>query len=232
VQLKYGLLPFSKMGADDLIAHCISLVKRVNVITGWTIPELQEDRMLLYKELSQHLIESWGMYNPDEIAYSVRFYGAQIESWGKNINLKLLDSCISLYAAKRKELSQMEEQKAEIKEIKALPMSDEDFINDRFVDWFSMKNKKYSFIDVTLFEKLRKKGFLKLSQEEKTKIKKDVMIDMALLEESKEFKDLQTKLEILRSDQSKEDYIQELCKKYAVAQFFNELIKQEKLKVL
>jgi hypothetical protein len=43
---------------------------------------------------------------------------------------------------------------------------------------------------------------------------------------------MQTLLQILQTDKSKDDYVQEQCKKYVVAQFFNELIKQEKLKVL
>jgi hypothetical protein len=186
------------------------------------------------KLLMDSVIRLYGHLTDEEVknAFNLLIAGEfEVENHYQSFSAKYFSDVVKRYLNYATKILRdiPEEPKQEIKE---LPMSDEDFINDRFVDWFSMKNKKYSFIDVTLFDKLRKKGFLKLSQEEKTKIKKDVMIDMALLEESKEFKDIQTKLEILRSDQSKEDYIQELCKKYVVAQFFNELIKQEKLKVL
>lgn len=95
----------------DVIEEVVKLIKRIKVVTGWPVPELEEDRFILYQELAKHFQESWPNINPEEIAFAVRFYGTSVDNWGKDINLNLIDRCIGSYYAKRKELSEVEEQK-------------------------------------------------------------------------------------------------------------------------
>lgn len=111
LELKYSKHPFCHMSDIDIVEDVVKLIKRIKVVTGWPIPELQEDRIILYQELAAHFKESWPTLNSDEIAFAVRFYGTSVENWGKDINLNLIDRCIASYYAKRKDLSKVEESK-------------------------------------------------------------------------------------------------------------------------
>lgn len=95
-------------------AHCQALIKRIRVITGWPIPELPEDRELLYRELYLHFCEDWPTFNPEEMAYAIRSFGTEINNWGKEINLSLIDQCFAAYYnSERREASDWERQQAE-----------------------------------------------------------------------------------------------------------------------
>jgi len=102
----------------------IGLVKRIKVVTGWNIPELEEDRSILYAEMYCHFQESWPSYNAEEIAYSVRAYGNTVNNWGKDINLILIDQCLESYQRERLEASKMEEQKTPTSAPRLPPPSD------------------------------------------------------------------------------------------------------------
>ncbi len=112
IKLKYAQPPICAMAPEVGLTYVQGLVKRIHVITGWAIPELEEDRHILFSEMYNHLVETWPSFNAEEIAYSVRTYGPEIENWGKNINLVLLDKCIGkYYTHERQEASKREEQK-------------------------------------------------------------------------------------------------------------------------
>ena len=93
----------------ELIATIQGLLVRVKVVTGWSIPDLESERRILYSEFAIHLQEKWATLNHEEIMFAVRNYAGT--DWGKNVNLKLLDDAIEVYHRKRVVLSQIEEQK-------------------------------------------------------------------------------------------------------------------------
>lgn len=87
----------------------MSLLLRINAVTGWKLPDTKELLNALKYEFDKYLDEKCSDLKPDEIAYSVRTYGLTIKEWGKNLNIALIDQCISEYRSKRYDASQEEE---------------------------------------------------------------------------------------------------------------------------
>jgi hypothetical protein len=97
---------------DDLevVGTLQGLLFRVKVVTGWRLPELPEERRVLYSELALHLQQKWATFNQEEVMYAIRNFSGT--DWGKDVNVQLLDEALQHYADLRKELSKMEEQKS------------------------------------------------------------------------------------------------------------------------
>jgi hypothetical protein len=107
-KVKYLVPCFKTLPEIELVGYVQGIVKRVKVITGWAIPELQEDRLILYSEMAIHFKEKWSTYNAEEVIYAIRNYSG--ENYGKDINLKLIDEAMDKYASIRAEISRKEEQ--------------------------------------------------------------------------------------------------------------------------
>lgn len=82
------------------------------MITGWVIPG-DELMMVLIDQFEKKLMESYGMFNTEEIEYAFRLTGTTIEDWGKEMNLNLLDKVLIPYLNQRLYVSADEERKKE-----------------------------------------------------------------------------------------------------------------------
>lgn len=102
------------MSNEELLVTTIATVKRIKIITGWPVPELTEDRNILYEQLMKFFAENYDTLNAEEIAYAMRNATHTIENWGKDINLKLIGKALDAYLATRMEISALEEQKQPI----------------------------------------------------------------------------------------------------------------------
>lgn len=102
------------MNDTELVGTAQGIIKRVKVITGWPIPELEEDRRILYAELSKYLREAWPMLNAEEIMFAIRSHAISAKNWGKDINLSLLSAAIAEYYTARVEASEIEARKAAV----------------------------------------------------------------------------------------------------------------------
>ncbi len=112
------------------------------------------------------------------------------------------------------------------------PQSDEAFIEENFAIWFGMKNKFYQFIDHNVYEKLYKKGLINLNKEDKIRIRAAVKFDIEQSSTKRCFKELQDRLKVIQDTPDGGVYFTRQCKKYAVMEYFNKIIKEGKLKIL
>lgn len=94
---------------DELVemwAH--SLLLKIHVITGWTIPDSEELMNILTDQFQKSLVEKYYMLNTDEIEYAFRNNGTMIKDWGKAMNLNLLDKVLVPYIHNRLQISEAE----------------------------------------------------------------------------------------------------------------------------
>lgn len=96
------------MNADNLELWAHSLLLKIHVITGWTIPNSDELMTILIDQFQKTLVEKYSMLNPDEIEYAFRNHGTSLEDWGKAMNLNLVDAILSPYTHKRFDISEDE----------------------------------------------------------------------------------------------------------------------------
>lgn len=148
------------------------------------------------------------------------------------LSYKYVSGIFSSYARYAKTVQDELEKKYIPKELPPPPpQSDEDFIEENYLLWFKMKNKLYQFIDWNVYEKLIKNGLINLSEEDKIRIRAAVRLDLEQVSNKRRFDELQNRLKEIK-DSPDGVFFQRQCKKYAVAEYFNKLIEQGKLKVL
>lgn len=82
---------------------------KINVVTGWPVPQTDEEQNVLSEQLKLYLNENWPLFNVQEIMYAMRSYATVLNNWGKNMNLSLIGKAISDYEAERIEVSKLEE---------------------------------------------------------------------------------------------------------------------------
>lgn len=88
-----------------------TLLLKIHVITGWTIPD-SDLLVILVDQFQKKLIESYPDMNTDEIEYAFRQSGTTVKDWGKAMNLSLIDEVLIPYLGQRKVLShELEERK-------------------------------------------------------------------------------------------------------------------------
>lgn len=112
LQVKYASLPFAKLTPQEQHGHALGLLLKINVVTGWPVPDSKEERNILTEQLKLYLVENWPLYNVDEIMYAIRSYATVINNWGKNMNLSLIGAAMVEYEKERSEISKLEESKA------------------------------------------------------------------------------------------------------------------------
>lgn len=110
--VKYAAKPFAQLSEIEQEAHSIALLLKINVVTGWPVPDSNEAQNILAEQLKLYLIENWPLYNVEEIMYAMRSYATVIENWGKNMNLSLIGKAMSDYEDEREDISKLEESKS------------------------------------------------------------------------------------------------------------------------
>lgn len=145
-----------------------ALLIKINVITGWVIPE--DTLEVLVDQFRKKLSESYPNCNPDEVEYAFRNYGTTVKDWGKQMNLSLIDEVMIPYLNRRLELSKIEEQKAPV----LLIENKEDMSRDAMLDWFDSTAKKIKsgelvvdFVPLMLYEFMDDNGNITATTEEK-----------------------------------------------------------------
>lgn len=104
------------MYPTEMKAHCMSLLIKIHMITGWSIPA-SELRNVLSDQLQKHLEEKYSELNVDEIEYAFRDTGTTTKDWGKTLNLSMIDEVLIPYLNKRLTVSETE---AKVKGQKAI----------------------------------------------------------------------------------------------------------------
>jgi hypothetical protein len=127
---------------DENEIHFLSkgLLLKLNVITGWALPDA-EYLIVLLDQFRKKMIESYSTVNADEVEYAFRTFGTQVKDWGKQMNLSLIDEVMIPYLAQRSEVSKIEEQKKV-----ELPPSKEDMSDEAMEKWLiDLKAQKTPF---------------------------------------------------------------------------------------
>ncbi len=234
LKLQYGKPIFARLGEGELLVVSQILLGKISIITGWVIPDNTSFATVLNDQFAKKLKEEYYTLNPDEVEYAFRKYGSTVDDWGKTFNLNLIDKVLVKYLSYRNDIREFAEKvKIEQEEVKALPpakQSDVEFIEDYYSMWRSFKNKFYQYIDSKVYDKLQKAGLMDLSEEDKARIRTTVKADNRSMDTNLGFKELRHMLtEIQEAPDNM--FIHRLCKKYAVAEFFNKLIAEGKEKV-
>lgn len=108
IDMKYAMPRIDSMSAIHVSTYAAGLMIRIHAAMGWSMPTDDVTTNALIHEFTQYVSESCGDMTPEEIAYSVRTNGVGVKEWGKNMNLALIDQCVSEYRAERARLSEAE----------------------------------------------------------------------------------------------------------------------------
>ncbi len=111
LHMKYAAKRIGQMDDSEINLWAKSLLLKIHVITGWTIPE-NELLIILVDQFKKKLSESYHDMNPEEIEYAFRQYGTAVKDWGKAMNLSLMDQVLPQYLAERKRISHEIEERA------------------------------------------------------------------------------------------------------------------------
>lgn len=111
------------MNGFEASAHAKGLCAKISVITGWQLPNDPEYINVLNEQLFKKMVDDYQDLNIDEFEFAMREYGTKIKDWGKSLNLAMIDEPLSLYMAKRKELSEYEERISQKKELPVSPQA-------------------------------------------------------------------------------------------------------------
>jgi hypothetical protein len=168
MEVKYASPCFGAVPEESLILIAEPLLLKLHVITGWAIPK-DELMTILTDQFVKKMVESYPMVNSEEMEYAFR-NNTGVKDWGKAMNLNLIDEVLAPYLEKRKELSRMEEEK-KMKQLQlpAPEVSDDEFIEA--VKTSYMATKKWKVIPVLAYNILYKQEKIKLTVDQKNKVK-------------------------------------------------------------
>lgn len=162
IQKKYASKKFKFLSDVDQIKAAKSLLLKIHVITGWTLPT-SDILNILIDQFYKKMCEEYSELNLDEIEYAFRKKGTTLEDWGKEINLNLIDKVFISYLAARYEVSVKEERLLPAPERK--PWSSEDIVNQYRFDietaFQAMKKNYQPIIHIYFEETLRADGMMK-----------------------------------------------------------------------
>lgn len=236
--IKYAGKPFAQLTELEQTAHSLGLLLKINVVTGWPVPESDESQNILAEQLKLYLIENWPLYNVDEIMYAMRSYAVSLNNWGKNMNLTLIGAAMVEYEKERSDISAFEESKAnKPQEYNLLTMPADwkelceayyqDYLNNRFV-FSNMPWQLYdefvkcNMMDVEVFE-----DFFKVA---KTMLEHQLRFEISEAGSEKEQDDLRQKLNAIQHGQNDWKITQQ-AKKLAV-EFLYKTAKEQGFKNL
>lgn len=192
---KYASPSFARVPPEDRRLLAKTLILKIHIITGWTIPA-DENMQILEDQFTKKMVESYPNVNADELEYAFR--NNPVKDWGKNMNLNLIDEVMTPYLQQRKELSKIEETKARPLELPAPEISDEDYLEA--VKATYRLTKEWRMLPVLAYDILVREGKINLTRENKIQIKEN--IDAGFPETS-------------------EDEKKALCKSYSVKLYFD-----------
>lgn len=206
LEIKYISKPLGSLPEVNLILAVKTLLLKIHVIAGWTVPE-KELKTILEDQLIKKIKESYSTLNSDEVEYAFR--QNFVQDYGKNMNLALIDQVLNDYLEKRSCVSYAEE-RYRVKQIEAPkedPMTDEEFVE--LNKNIFIKSKQFQLISPRCYHILK----IKLTEDQKEEIKKKVRAIFFAIE-NKEYT-------TLLSHQEVEIRINQNCKRWAVAEYFN-----------
>lgn len=100
------------MNQDEVNLWSKSLLLKIHVITGWTIPA-SDLLIILIDQFQKKLVENYSNINIEEIEFAFRNSGTTVKDWGKAMNLSLIDEVLIPYINQRVRLSiELEERMA------------------------------------------------------------------------------------------------------------------------
>jgi hypothetical protein len=147
IEYKYASPKISEMSPQELQAWGKALALKIHVITGWSIPNHEALLNILQDQLMKSFQEKFSDLNPDEIEYAFRSR-TDVQDWGKQMNLQLIDSVLMPYLNERYRISDQERQINYFKRKREF-----DFHND--INWRGLieedyqrflHNKRFKFI--------------------------------------------------------------------------------------
>lgn len=169
IQVKYKSKPFITLNEPDLLLTAKVLLLKINVITGWVLPD--ENMDALVDVFAKKMILSYPNVNQDEVEYAFITEGTTVKDWGKYLNIGLIDEVMIPYTSKRFEVSRIEEQiKSKPKQIEQKEDLGEKAMDDWFKDVFKkleQGNYPVEFIPLALYEWMDKNGNIPTSAAEK-----------------------------------------------------------------
>jgi hypothetical protein len=187
---KYASPSFAMVPPEDRRLLAKTLILKIHIITGWTIPA-NESMQILEDQFTKKMVESYPTVNAEELEYAFR--NNPVKDWGKNMNLNLIDEVMTPYLQQRKELSRIEETQARPLELPAPEISDEDYLEA--VKSTYKLTKDWRMIPVLAYDILVRKGLINLTKERKLEIKENIAAG---------------------NPESSEDEIKTLCKSFSV----------------
>lgn len=107
---KYLSKQIGKMSPSELSIWGQTLLLKIHVITGWTIPS-SDLLVILVDQFQKKLVESYPDMNVDEIEYAFRHSGTTVQDWGKQMNLNLIDQVLIPYLLERQRISHAVEER-------------------------------------------------------------------------------------------------------------------------
>lgn len=209
VERKYAAPCFAKMSGEQLELAADNILMKLHVITGWQMPQNELFQDELARQLSLKLKESYPTVNIVEIEFAFR-NNTTVKDWGKNMNLALIDEVMIPYLNDRSEASESERCAVKHIELPAPEITDEDSIQTARDIYKATKNHHY--IAYGVYNRLLKAKLIQLSSEQKEAVKTQAKtIIQNSLNDDKNF----------LGDISEEKYLNRLCKKLAVARYFD-----------
>jgi hypothetical protein len=211
IQAKYHSLQISKMDDCEIIFNAAEVLRRIHVITGWSLPGDAAYMKTLTEEFVLFLKDRFWMLNFFEVAQAFRKNAIGIKDWGKNMNLELMAGVLGAYCHDREQLSYLEE-RAQLNNALALPepkLTDEDVIEYNFETYRFLKDLR--IIQRRCYGILQMSGKIKLNDTEKERIK-CLAKTMALNEKTKD-----PSIDI-------EKFTNDHAKRIAVAEYFEKNI--------
>lgn len=166
IRLKYSAKKICELSESELYLQVKKMLLQMYVITGWAIPS-GDIKKILEDQFQKKLLENYSLLNTDEIIYAFRQTGTEIEDWGKEMNLNLVDKVLKPYLVTRQEISQKEERKVPPPPQKIY--TDEEILNQRRAEielaFQAMKRGKMPLIHRYFSEVLKEDGFIKEENE-------------------------------------------------------------------
>ena len=135
VELKYKSKQLREMTDVEVKRWSKSLLIKIHVITGWSIPVSDEMLNILEDQFIKLLQEKYSSLNPDEIEFAFRQNGTTIQDWGKSMNLQLIDSILIPYLNQRLHISESERHIAYFKK--------RDWSFEHDINWRGMIEEEY-----------------------------------------------------------------------------------------
>jgi hypothetical protein len=170
MEIKYSAPCFASIPVQDRFLLAKTLVLKIHIITGWTIPS-EENQVILIDQFLKKMVESYPTVNADEMEYAFR-NNPGVKDWGKNMNLNLIDEVMTPYLQTRKELSKIEERQAAPLELPSPEISDADYLDSIKATY--KHTKDWRIIPTLAYDILSREGKIKLTKEDKYSILNDM----------------------------------------------------------